>query len=430
MYKDDYPFPEFMSSADFWCRNIDNPHAVISSPADIDKFNAKISSKLSCLYSLDTSEGVISSKNLLQYIKSYKLPSKEMYDSDGKFITSKFYDRILNNMNIDEIKASNPVKYGITVRKTSIRSFPTGQAIYSNKNDSTLNNFDRFQETGCFAFEPVLIFHKSRDRQWYFARLYNYTGWIKAEDIALAQDKNAIFNYSFCKDFITITSKEVSLNLKEESSCETIKLGMGTKLNYLHNDKDTSTNAISVKVPYRDKKGFLSFQKAYINKNEDFIKGYLPYTRYNILKQALKFLDTYYDWGDKFQGKDCSSFLLTVYRCFGFLLPRNAGQQENSFIDTNNSIVFNKTDNLETRYCTLGKLKPGTALFMKEHAMLYLGKYNDNHYMIHSFLGYAVPTASGYEARTALCVAISPVDILTAGGVPFIKRFTSAVHFQ
>ena len=78
----------------------------------------------------------------------------------------------------------------------------------------------------------------------------------------------------------------------------------------------------------------------------------------------------------------------------------------------------------------MDKLKPGAALFLQGHVMMYLGKYTGTHYMIHSFSGYGVKNGSGYESRTALLVAISPVDLPSASGLPFVQKFTSAVHYQ
>jgi hypothetical protein len=419
-----------MNTANFWASLIADPQEIIETLDCIKTFNEKVMNKLSCLFKLSTEPEFISRKELVALIKAYKLPSKDMYDSKGKLIPMDYYDKIIFNTNVQSIVEPTPIRYGITLKKISIRSFPSKGAIYSNINDSKIDNFDRFQETGCFPFEPVLILHESYDKQWFFIKTYNYIGWAKTSEIAVSYNKSEIFHYNSCENFIMIIGKEVTLTLEENNSRATMKVGMGSRICLLASYSLNSDKKLTVKIPARNNDGKLVFKKAYIDKNHDISIGYLPYTRYNILNQALKYLNTTYDWGDKYNGKDCSSFILTIFRCFGFLLPRNAGQQEHSIIHNTNSIVFNETDTIASRLAKINKLMPGAALFMKGHGMLYLGKHKDTHYMIHSFLGYGVKKDSAYEAKTATRVAISPIDILTSGGTPFFEKFTSAIYFQ
>jgi hypothetical protein len=207
------------------------------------------------------------------------------------------------------------------------------------------------------------------------------------------------------------------------------RCGMSTKL-FLSEDFKTCSEGYTVDYPLRGINGELCFCKAVINKNEDVTVGYLPYTRRNIISQAFKYLGTPYDWGEKFDGKDCSSFIMTVYRCFGIMLPRNSGEQEECFYDSNNVTIFNEEDNLEKRYEKMDKLKPGAALFMDGHTMMYLGKYNGNHYMIHTFAGYGIKKGQSFEPRSAMCTEVTPVDLPTSSGKPFIEKFISAVSYE
>ncbi|HEY5562615.1 MAG TPA: SH3 domain-containing protein [Clostridiaceae bacterium] len=423
MYKNDYNIPDFMNSADFWMNDISDSKEIMLSVDEINEFNNKLKPIVNSLYSIDKETATIASKILIGYIQSYELPLSDMYDSNGELLHQDYYEKIIHNTNLDAIKDYTTIKYGISVRKTSVRSFPVENSIFSSIEQSKTNNFDRFQETGLFPCEPVLILHESSDKKWYFVKLYNYFGWVKTDDIAIAENKEQIFDYTNCKDFLLVTVKEATLIINEnDSSPITITCGMGTKLSLMENHM--------VKFPTRSSNGKLVFKSAVISNNEDIIKGYLPYTRYNIINQALRFIDTPYDWGDKFSGKDCSSFILTIYKCFGFLLPRNANQQESSFLSSVNSLVFTKEDTLENRNVKMDKLNPGDALFMKGHVMMYLGKYKFIHYMIHSFAGYGVKKEAVYESRKAMLVAITPVDLPKADGVPFILKFTSSVHYQ
>lgn len=431
MYKNDYNFPDFMNSASFWTKSIPDANDRIISLEAIQNFNLLMRSKISSLGFIDSCEKTIEKEKILEYITSYGLPSKDMYDSNGKLIDKSFYDKLVYNTNLDDIKDMVPLKFGMSIQKISIRSFPDENAVFSSIEHSKLNNFDRFQETGCGPCEPLLILHESRDKKWYFVKCYNYIGWTKASGIALAKDIEQIFDYMGQRNFLIVTGKNVTLDIDEASSSSiTIICGMGTRLCLENTGNCVYEKMYTVKYPTRDADGMLSFKRAFIAKDKDVSEGYLPYSRYNIINQALKLLDTPYDWGDKFLGKDCSSFIMTIFRCFGFLLPRNADEQEHSFSSPENSITFFKNDTLEDRHTKLDKLQPGTALFRDGHVMMYLGKHENTHYMIHNFSQYGYKKENFFEARYALCVAISPVDLPSTDGTPYAEKFTSAVDFK
>ncbi|WP_298839390.1 SH3 domain-containing protein [Clostridium sp.] len=431
MYKDDYILPSFMYSASFWMRDITNAKENILSVDEIEKFNNNLRPRITSLYDLYNEEDTIASKTLIDLIQSYELFNKDMFDSSGQLLLNNYFKEIIRNLNLNKIKNHTTIEYGISIKKTSVRSFPVDDPIFSSFEHSKINNFDRFQQTSCLPFEPVLVLHRSRDKKWYFVKLYNYFGWIKSTDIALSQDKTQIFDYSRSKDFLMVIAKETNLTINGKDSTQvTIKCEMGTRICLLKHNGSTLIDNLMIKYPTRDINGKLIFKTATIDTTKDITNGSLPYTRYNIINQALKFIDTPYDWGDKFSGKDCSSFILTIYKCFGLLLPRNACQQENSFSNKTNSFKFKRDDSLKNRYTLIDKLKPGAALFLDGHVMMYLGKYKNNHYMIHSFSGYSVKNGSNYEPHSALQVAISTVDLISASGTPFIQEFTSAVHYQ
>ncbi|MBU3071792.1 C40 family peptidase [Clostridium estertheticum] len=431
MYKDDYIFPTIMYSASFWMRDLTDATEIILSIDGIEKLNNNLKSIIPSLYDLANEGDTIASKPLIDLIQSYKLFTKDMFDSNGKLIPTDYFEEIIRNTNLDKINDYTTIEYGISIKKTSVRSFPIESPIFSSLEHSKINNFDRFQETSCFPFEPVLILHKSLDKKWYFVKIYNYFGWVKSNDIALAKNKKQISNYSKSKEFLMVIAKETTLTINEKDSTPiTIKCGMGTKLFLLNHNQSNMMDNYVIKYPTSDISGNLIFKNATIDNTEDIINGNLPYTRYNIINQALKFIDTPYDWGDKFSGKDCSSFILTIYKCFGLLLPRNAEQQENSFANKKNSIKFKKNNSLKNRYSLMDKLKPGASLFLEGHVMMYLGKYKNTHYMIHSFSGYSIKNGSNYETRSALQVAISTIDLISTSGTPFIQKFTSAVNYQ
>jgi hypothetical protein len=422
--------PDFLMGPCFWTENLAGAHEKIMPVESIEYFNNRITEKLPAVKKLQTLKDNISGEIVAEYIKDYTLPSEDMYTIKGEKFSSAFLNGIVSNTDVEGVGEWVRVKYGITTKKASLRSFPDETPVFSSIKDSRFNNMDRFQQTGCEPFEPVIILHESKDSEWLFVRIYNYAGWTKRENIAVGESKNQVFDYIDSKEFLVVTDRQLLLKVPSEGGAlNEILCGMGTKMPLIK-----STSIWSVKIPRRDIKGNLKFTTAFLEKSKAVCEGYLPYTRYNIINQAFKFLNEKYEWGDKNSGKDCSSFIMTVYKTFGFRLPRNAGEQENcsdiTFKFKKASLLSNEYNSRETRRLMLSAIKPGTVLFMNGHVMMYLGKHNDKHYMIHNFAAYGEKDGSNIKYCPAYKVAVTSVDLLTPEGVPYLDKLTSAVQFE
>lgn len=304
-----------------------------------------------------------------------------------------------------EIKEKNPVEWGVAVRKTSLRSFPTAEGVFVP---------DRFQETAVQTCEAVLILHRSRDHKWYFVQANDYRGWINADDIAVAPDKTQLCEYLSAPEFIIVTGKRVG------------ELAMGTRLPVATVPAVDADKHI-VRLPVRDREGHLEFRNVELSDGEDISRGYLPYTRENIIRQAFKLQGDSYDWGNKGSGQDCSSFIQVIFKTFGFKLPRNTGEQERC---PGRVIRFDGTDTVGNRAAKLARAAPGAAVYMPGHAMMYLGKADGEHYMIHAFTGYGRRDGSGWTTVPVNQVAVTSTLLPTVRGSLFIEEFTSVLHFE
>lgn len=401
-----------MTNDDFWLKGLNNSEDTIMTGEEIKVFNQKIIDEMPEIYDLKAYSTSLKKEELTGFIREYNF-SGGTIGEDGKILPQDFFDQIQTNINLSEIKDSNSVLYGITIRKCNLRTFPTDAAVYN----STSNRLDRFQETGCPLGEPLLILHESKDHQWAFVQLYNYRGWMNKENIAVAKDKKQLFDYAESKDFLIAVDQCV---IQNPASKEEIKLVMGSRMKLLEEGKDY----YKVAIPNRDRQGRLIFSNINIAKNECLSKGYLGYTHSNIIKQAFKLLGTSYDWGGKEYGYDCSSYIMSIYRTMGIQLPRNSGQQART---PGIALTFSRLDTMEQRMKNLEKLKPGAALYMPGHIMLYLGSYEGNHYIIHDFMGY---WDTGFKYIPIDAVAISSVMINDDYGTQYLMMLTSALEFK
>lgn len=412
-----------MLNADFWISKISDSYKVLMNQQQISDFNSKIVSNVKDMYDLGTYKDTISKNEIVEYINSYKLPDKTMYFSNGTAVDNSFYKTITDNLNISYIPDSNKIKYGICIKKTSVRSFPTNEGIYSS---TSSKECDFFQESACQACDGVLLLSQSKDSKWYFVQTNNYRGWINASDIGVTSDKNQFLSYINSQNFLVVTADYIETQFdpyNEQVSDE--KFFMGSKIPIITSDipavidnQSTDANYVA-KLPVRDQSGNLSFRLAIISRNQDIHIGFLPYTRENLLKQAFKLLGDRYDWGDKYVGRDCSGFILCLFKTFGFNLPRNTDVQE---MIPGSKLLFNKKSSISDRNQTLDKVNPGAIIFMKNHVMLYLGKYNNTHYIIHDFGSYAKATMNE--------VAVTPVTLNLSSGSTFLQQFTSVIEIK
>ncbi|MBC8061350.1 MAG: SH3 domain-containing protein [Clostridiaceae bacterium] len=419
-----------MNEENYWVEKLKEPKAVIMTNEQIDELNGKITEKVPVVYDLSKYTNNLSKGELIKFINLYKLPTKTMYSEVGVTLDNSFYNKVKTNCNLESIKEDKAVSFGIIVRKTNLRTFPTGEGVYDS---SSLREIDRFQESSAEPCTPVIILHTSSDGKWFFVQMYNYRAWVKVEDVAVGKDKETVIEYSKSENFLIVTGNHITSQFNpQDKNMSQIEFAMGTKIPMLENMPETIANQstygnYAVKLPYRNDKGQLEIRNALISKKEDVNIGFLTYTRENILKEAFKLLGDRYDWGNKYNGRDCSGFVISIYSTFGFMLPRNTNEQEKSA-----GIIYNFTsgDSLEKRNGVLDKVKPGAVIFMNGHEMLYLGKDSGVHYMIHDFTGYGVKGTSGYSFHPVYEVAVTSTLLPLSSGTPFIKGFTSVLQLE
>lgn len=425
---------EDMMKSDFWINNSQDVDKVIMNSEEIEKYNKSLQQKETEMVNLQNYKEILSQNELKNMILSLSSPaSTPRYDKDGKQATKAYYDNLSINLNLDSLKAQNRVQYGVTVRRTEMKTYPSEDLLFKEGDNY---EFDRLMETAVYPIEPLIILSTSKDNKWFFVQSYNYLAWIPAEDVAITT-KDQLFNYVNAKNFLVTTGKRVfTVSDPLNSELSELKFDMGVKIplasqNEIGDDvygQNPAGNYV-VKLPTRDEKGNMVLKYALISKTEDVNVGYLPYTKRIILNQAFKFLGERYGWGGMFDGRDCSALIEDIYRSMGIRLPRNADQQEE--IDIGQTYNMPKEMTLSEREALFDSMDVGTGLYMPGHTMLYIGKYNGEHYMIHDFSGFYKKGADGkYKYYRSRQVMVTPVTIGgDENGKTFLEEMTSAKKF-
>lgn len=374
--------------AEFWCRLYEEDTDVLMSLQEISSLNEQnFQRKETSLVKLSEMEKV-KALTVVQMIESYSFPNKKYYGNE--VISEKTKAELLKLRNLSVLQDTEyvEVSFGILTQNADLRSFPAERPLTSEKN----GRYDYLQETMLLINEPIVILHVSTDGEWCFVQGENYFGWIRESAIAYCEKETMI---KHCEKLLDTGNSELLLVTKniayEPEEGIIYLLRMGTKL---FGEKGENGKWL-IDVPVRNKTDVLQWKQYEVSSEaavyDCFHQGYLPYTRANMITLATELLDTPYAWGDALAysefylydseiGMDCSSTVAAVYRCFGFVMPRNTGMQRASVWKGETVSSYNATQKKEV----LDALEAGALLYSPGHVMLYLGNYEDEYYILHN----------------------------------------------
>lgn len=410
---------EMYLEPEFWIQRLQAPHQEVLTADEIAAFNARSYNVQDEMVYLNELPNSYSGDALREKIDSLSsLPKYSRFYADGTQATAEQLQAYRDATNIDGVKANNPVQFGLVVARSPMRTFPTLDKLYSEGLDTDI---DRFQETGVFPGMPLAILHTSADGQWYLAQSYHYLAWVQAKDVAIG-DREVVLNYTEKAPFAVVTEAKVHTNYTPSfPAASEVQLDMSTKLPLLsaaetgHNVHGQNPFAsYTVELPIRNDDGSLDFTPALIPRHNDVTVGYLPYTEANIIDQAFKFLGERYGWGHDFNARDCTGFVLEVYRTMGIDMPRNSGQQAyGAYGDT---ILYDKDASNEEKLARLDAANVGDLIYVPGHVVIYLGKIDGEHYVIHDVHGMSYTDSNGdYYKGTLNGVSVTPLTTLGFG---------------
>jgi len=405
-----------MLNETFWINKLQEPNQVILEHKQIAAFNqAVIDKSPDTVFDLRQYPRQLSKEKLVSLIAIPKSP-EDMEYVNGKTVTADYYSTLAAKCNIDAIAPSTPVRFAFTVVRANIRTYPTNDFVADKSDD---HEFDLLQETAIDPAEPVVILHESLNKDWYYVQTYNYRGWLPVKALAVAANRQEWLEYLDAAEFLTVTARKITIGDNVFAMGAKLPLA-DSKVSLLREKQVKADGHYTVKLPVRGPQGELVFERAAVPLDNQVVRGYLPYTRANIISQVFKLHGQRYGWGGMHDSWDCSSLVLDVYRSFGLKLPRNADEQE---LAAGRTIPFSEND----RVTQIKKLEPGDAIYMPGHVMIYLGEEQDGHpYAIHSLGGYS--TEAG--RISVMRVVVSDLSLKTRSGKTFLNALTNGKQFQ
>jgi cell wall-associated NlpC family hydrolase len=340
------------------------------------------------------------------------VPSSARFYADGAELSAQHWQDYQHRLALNTVQPQNRLQFGLVVRRTPLRAFPTLDRVFNAEANQDL---DRFAETALFPADAVAVLHQSADKQWQLVRSFNYAGWVQAADIAIGT-KQQVLAYSQQQPFVVITGATVHTVFNPQlAAVSELQLDMGVRLPLLspaeHGFMLYGQNTVAshiVQLPVRNADGSLTLTAALLPLSADVQQGYLPFTAANILHQAFKFLGERYGWGHDYNGRDCTGFIGEVFRSFGLLMPRNSGQQGKGAYGSN--IRFAADSSPAEKMAAIQQAKVGDLFYFPGHVSLYLGMANDEPFMIHDVNSLMYPTPHGGLYRSKLNgVVVTPL---------------------
>jgi cell wall-associated NlpC family hydrolase len=425
---------EAQLSPDFWVGKLEQPDRVIMDAKAIDAQNEKLfrlddsMNDLSALPATRPGQAIIDSINELS-----TLSSRPLYDVQGNPVPADTLRQLTQALDLDAVPSTVPTQYGLALKRTALRKFPTELRVFSSRGDTDI---DRFQESALFPGTPVAIAHRSRDGRWLWVESPHYKAWALAEDIA-AGAKAAVFGYLDKAPYRIVTGAKVStVFTREQPQLSELQLDMGVRVPLAGVASDALVNgqhpytSWAVELPIRDARGTLAFAPALLQKNQDTAADHLPLTRANLIRQAFKFLGERYGWGHSYNGRDCSGFVSEVYRSMGVQLPRNTSDQ--SISPALHRTAFGKDDGPGPRRAAVDQLQVGDLIYIPGHVMMMIGRIDGAPYVIHDTNGGSFLDAEGKMRSMHLnAVSVTPLLPLRFNEkATYVDRITSIVRIR
>lgn len=426
---------EAQLSADYWTKKLVGADRVILDSAAIAAQNARMRRDDPSMHDLAALPEVLTRSQVLAWIDGISTrPSRPLFDIEGKSITASAIDRIMHNLDRKAVPKEQIQRHGIVVRRAALRSMPTSLRVFSEPGNSDI---DRFQESALFPGSPVLIVHRSRDRQWLFVVSERYAAWIEAAAIAEGSAAQ-IAGYAARNSQRIITGATTqTVFTREQPGVSKLQLDMGVRLPVLADwpaDKPVNGQhpyaSHVIELPVRKSDGRLQLVPALLQKNADTRSDYLPLTEASIIGQAFKFLGERYGWGHDYDARDCSGFVSDVYQSMGLLMPRNTRDQ--SVSPALHKRQFTERDDHATRLAAARATLPGDLVYIPGHVMMVIGNLDGAPYVIHDTTGLSYRLADGSLRRITLNeVSVSPLLPLQFNATEtYVDRMTSIVSMR
>ncbi|UGQ45419.1 SH3 domain-containing protein [Massilia endophytica] len=424
---------EAMLSPEFWIRRAPSPNAVLLDARQVSEKRQRAYGPQGGLIDLAQLPATLTKVQVAEWLgNAQQTPIKASIDESGRPVTEELLRGLQQNAAVDRIPDTTSARYGLSVRRTYLRTLPSDRRLYASEDS---RDYESLQGGVLFPGEPVIIVHKSADGQWLLVMSTQGPAWVKGSDIAEGT-RDAVFSYVAKAPGRVVTGDHArTVFTPEAPDVSELDLDMGVAMPLAEVKEGEAVNGASSYVswplllPARQQDGSLTFKPALLRRTADSAPGYLPVTRANIIRQAFKFLGERYGWGHQFNARDCSGLTSETYRSMGLHLPPNSGLQGSSA--ALNHQLFSARDSHADRVRALAKAQVGDLVVVPGHVLMIIGHVNGEPYVIQD-VPYAVfkdPATQQIRKTKLNQVSVTPLLPLYADDKTlYVDAMTSLVH--
>ena len=380
--------PEMMN-ADYWIDADDN--IILMNQKEIAAFNyenrgvIKAGDGETVFPHLDEFEDKFDGNTLRTFLNDNAKAVPEYppkYFLEGERTDYLYWQNLVDLSNIDGVEDEVEVHFAYTVKRMTLRLFPTEDRVFDSRDDQY---FDTILYSECMPYMPCVVLHESIDGDYLYVVFDSYAAWVRKDAVALCESREDWVARQNPEQWLVVTAREIRLGNDPYSDATTnLVLPMGTQMELVPVDEApevinqrTTYGDYVVKVPTRGDDGYIVDEYVLIPVSDDVHVGFLPYTPANIVRQAFKLLGDRYGWGGDLQANDCTGITREIYRCFGILLPR-VGQSNSKGVY---KVDLSEMDDDE-KLAMIGDLTPGSLISFPGHMMIYLGTADGVPYVI------------------------------------------------
>ncbi|HEY5849986.1 MAG TPA: SH3 domain-containing protein [Lysobacter sp.] len=414
----------------FWVKQLADADRVVLDSDAIAAENARLHQLDKSIHDLQALSGALDGAQVTGWIESLsRRPGKPLFDEHGKPVAKATIDGVVDAINLGAVPQRQDTRYGLTVHRAALRTFPTSLRVFSSDDD---HDIDRFQESALFPGDPVVVAHESRDGQWWFVVSPRYAAWVEKRFIALGTSEQ-VLGYGRKAPYRVVTgARATTVFTPEEPGVSELQLDMGVRVPVLADwpvgkpvNGQHGYTAHVIELPVRNDDGSLRFAPALLPRREPSQDHYLPLSGRNLIEQGFKFLGERYGWGHSYNGRDCSGFVSEIYRSMGVELPRNTSDQAVS--PALNRIALSDKDSRERRLQIAHELQVGDLVYIPGHVMMVIGQFDGEPYVIHDTTGLSFAGSDGKTVRAKTNgVTVSPLTpLLFNGKQTYVDRMTN-----
>lgn len=409
--------PPELEYADFWIRAAANPDAVILTPEQIVEFNRKNPKNGDGINDVLALPGEIDGAAIRQSnaANARYLLDASLYIMENIPLEAAERQRIVALMDTAKVPDVIHPVFGMALRRVQGKAWPTNVLFTRTPGDI---EFDATVGSALDTGDPLALLHTSSDGRWVYVLNEMYTCWLPADAVAFG-DLETINTIRDTTNMIVATGHRVTVYADPNRNVALGSIQMGSHLPI----RTAGLEWCEVLFPTRGPNNELAVGHGFIRRSSDISVGFLPFTLRNVYQQAFMTFGRRYGWAGMYEERDCSRFVMDIFRTFGFKFPRTSGK----LIQASTASLDLTQYDRDTRIQILNNTPPGiTIVGWAGHVMLYLGSVNSVPYVIQATWGMREQAAEGVDITRRLARVIV-ADLMMDDGSergPRIDRLT------